>query len=122
MKKSETGNLSIEISFLEGLRKRMPKNEEVLKVLGDDYTRVGRWEKGLEIDLDLARLSPEDPLVHYNLACSLSLLGNLKESAEALTKAIRLGYRDGNWLSKDPDLENLRKSSLFETVSSILKS
>ena len=108
--------------FLEGLRKRMPQNEEVLKVLGDDYTRVGRWEKGLEIDLDLARLSPEDPLVHYNLACSLSLLGNLKESAETLSKAIRLGYHDWNWLQKDPDLENLRKSSLFETVSLTSKS
>ncbi len=121
MKKSETGNLSVEISFLEGLRKRMPQNEEILKVLGDDYTRVGRLEKGLEVDLELARLSPEDPLVYYNLACSLSLLGRLKESVEALTKAIRFGYQDWNWLQKDPDLNNLRKSNLFEVVSSLIK-
>lgn len=122
MKKKESkDNLAVEISFLEGLFKRMPDDLEILKLLGDDYTKSGRWEKGLEIDLELARLQPKDLLIQYNLACSLSLMGRLKESAEALARAILLGYREWEWMQQDPDLENLRNSKEFGFIAALLE-
>jgi hypothetical protein len=32
---------------------------------------------------------------------------------QALEKAIELGYRDFNWLAKDPDLKNLRAQPAY---------
>ncbi len=121
MKRPSNDDLSIEISFLQGLRSRMPHDPELLKLLGDDYTRAGRWKEGLEIDLELGHLLPRDSMVQYNLACSLSLLGRLKESAKALARAIQFGYSDLDYLRRDPDLENLRKSMEFSPVEALLK-
>ncbi len=114
--------MTIEISFLEGLRQQLPKDPEILKVLGDDYTRTGRWEDGLQIDVELARLLPRDPLVHYNYACSLALTGKVKEAADALLRAIQLGYREWVWIRTDPDLENLRKSPDYERIHQVIQS
>ncbi len=119
MKKLEVKKeeLSVEINFLEGLRQRIPQDPEILKLLGDDYTKSGRWQDGLNVDQELVRLFPEDSLVQYNLACSLSLLGHVRKAVEGIMKAIHFGYRDWNWLMKDSDLENLRKSQEFVPIA-----
>ena len=50
----EQRDLDIEIAFLEGLARRDLRDIEVLQVLGDDYTRRGRYEDGLRMDYQLA--------------------------------------------------------------------
>jgi tetratricopeptide (TPR) repeat protein len=115
-------DLSVEIAFLEGLRDSLPGDLELLKVLGDSYTRAGRYKEGLEIDLMLVQQLPKSPVVHYNLACSHSLLGNLRESAASLLRAIECGYHEWAWMEKDPDLENLRGSREFESIKSAIDS
>ena len=111
-KKSKSPNpreLDVEISFLEGLIKRDPTYVDALQLLGDDYTKRGRIEEGLQVDQRLSQLEPQNPTVFYNLACSLSLAGKLDEAAQAVESAIDLGYRDFKWLTRDPDLKALRK-------------
>jgi len=117
---SKEQDLTIEISFLEGLRKQLPKDADVLRVLGDNYTRAGRWEDGLQVDVELSRLLPRDPLVHYNFACSLALTGKVREAADAILRAIQLGYKEWVWIRTDPDLENLRKSPEYERIHKVL--
>jgi predicted Zn-dependent protease len=119
-KASKEFDLSIEIGFLEGLRARMPEDTETLKLLGDAYTKVGRWEEGLQVDEELARLLPNDPVVQYNLACSLSLVQKVPESAAALLSAIESGYSEWEWLLHDADLENLRKSPEFGPILELI--
>ncbi len=119
---SKPDDLSVEIAFLEGLRGQMPQDTCVLKLLGDDYTTAGRIQAGLEVDLQLASLLPADPTVHYNLACSHSLVGELRESAQALCRAIRLGYDEWDWMRKDEDLDNLRHSVEYVSVTSLVES
>lgn len=106
-------NLDFEISFFESLVKENPNFIDALIPLGDAYTKRGLYEKGLAVDLKLCELLPLDPIVHYNLACSYSLLGNIDMALHTLEKAIKLGYRDFRWIQKDPDLENIRKDSRF---------
>ena len=65
--------------FMEGVIEDYPYFLECLMYLGNAYTAMGEYEKGLQIDVRLVKLKPEDPLVHYNLACSYSLLGNIKK-------------------------------------------
>jgi tetratricopeptide (TPR) repeat protein len=109
-------DLEFEIRFFEGIARRDPGFIEALKILGDDYTKTGQWEKGLKIDKRLARLCPDNPLAFYNLACSFSLLKHLDEAFAALDQAVRLGYNDARWLIKDPDLDNLRQDNRFEKI------
>src|SRR5436189_6281353 len=97
-------DLDVEIGFLEGVIKRDPRYLEALQILGDDYTRRGRYREGLKVDERLAQLRPSDSLVLYNLACSYSLTGHVCEALAALEKALMLGYRDFKWLAEDPDL------------------
>ncbi len=106
--------LDVEIGFLEGLLRGQPGWVEALKLLGDAYTQRGRIQDGLRVDEELASLCPEDPEVHYNLACSLSLAHRFDQAFAALDRAFQLGYSDLDWLSKDPDLANLRKHPLYK--------
>lgn len=108
-KSPDPRELDVEISFLEGLVRRDPNYVDALQLLGDDYTRRGRFEEGLRVDQKLSELDPRNPLSFYNLACSLSLTGKLDESARALEAALDLGYEDFKWLARDPDLKALRK-------------
>src|SRR2546423_8791593 len=94
--------LDLKISFMEGIVRRDPRYVEALQILGDHYTQRGSYERSLKVDQQLSRLEPANPLVFYNLACSHSLNGELDRAAEALEKALRLGYRDFKWLARDP--------------------
>ena len=62
------------------------------------------------------RLEPGSPLVLYNLARDCALTDQFDRAAEALEKALSLGYRDFNWLAKDPDLRKLRKHPLYQGI------
>ena len=112
---------SFEITFYEELVKHQPDFIEALSCLGDAYTKGGFFQKGLAIDLRLIALKPDDPIVHYNLACSHSLLGEIDAAFEALKKAILLGYDDFSYLAKDEDLKNLRQDLRFRKLMSKIK-
>lgn len=115
-------NLDVEIGFLEGIVRRDPDYVEALQILGDDYTKRGRYNEGLEMDERLLRLRPDDPMVLYNLACSYSLTGRCDQAAETLKSALERGYEDLKWLAKDPDLDNLRKHPRWLEVKARLQS
>ena len=112
----EQRDLDIEIQFLEGVVRRDRRYVEALQLLGDDYTRRGRFKDGLQVDRRLARLCPEDQLVHYNLACSFSLTEEFRKAAHALRKALQSGYRDFEHLRRDSDLEPLRQTNLYAAI------
>ncbi len=109
LKNSRKNDLEFELNFYESILKRTPDFIEALTAIGDLYTKTGHWQKGLEIDLRLTQLRPEDPIVLYNLACSYALLNQTRAALQALSKAIELGYDDFAHLRSDADLENLLK-------------
>jgi predicted Zn-dependent protease len=58
--------------------------------------------------------SPENPHLHYNLACYYSLTHQEAASLEALQKSIHLGYKNPDEAQSDPDLANLRQTTEFQ--------
>ncbi len=106
----------LEIGFLEGLDRRCPRDPDILKALGDLYTRVGRIEDGLRVDLELTRLCPREPLVWYNLACSYARLEAPDNAFAALDQAVARGYRDAAFLRADRDLASLRTDRRFAAL------
>lgn len=105
----KSNDIEFEIGFYENILKGAPDFIEALTVIGDLYTKAGMWQKGLDVDLRLVKLRPEDPMVHYNLACSYALLNQTQASLASLTKSIELGYDDFEYIKADGDLENLFK-------------
>ncbi len=114
--RKEQRDLDIEIGFLEGVVDRDPKFVEAWKVLTEDYARRSKFSEGLKAVEQLARMTPDDPSVLYNLACSYSLSKQIDQSMGALSKAIHKGFDDFKWLLKDPDLGNLRKDPTFKKI------
>lgn len=109
-------DLDIEIGFMEGVVQRDPKYIEALQILGDDYTKRGKFHEGLKIDQQLVQLRPQDPTTLYNLACSYALTKHYERAVAVLDEAIDQGYRDFKWLVKDPDLRALRQHPLFRQI------
>jgi tetratricopeptide (TPR) repeat protein len=118
----EQRDLDVEICFFEGLIRRAPGYVEALQILGDTYTRRGKFVDGLKVDEHLSKLRPDDPLVLYNLACSYALTRRYEQAISALVRAIERGYHDFRWIAKDPDLKNLRKHKLFKKVEAKIHS
>lgn len=106
----------LELQFLEGVRRRVPGHEPVLQALGHLYTRVGRYEDGLNVDLELTRLQPDEPQNWYNLGCSYALIGERTKALAALQRSADLGYADAAWMKKDRDLDSLRGDPAFEAL------
>jgi 1,4-alpha-glucan branching enzyme len=76
---------------------------------------------GLRVDHQLKSLRPGDPEVLFNLACSLCLAGELEPAIDELLRAMEAGYRDFDWMLKDPDLAAARKDPAFRKVRDRLK-
>lgn len=108
--------------FLEVEISRHPENREALAELGQLYTTRGLWDKGLAVDQQLVRLLPTDNLVHYNLACSHSLLGQLPLALKALERAVECGYRDHDFMRDDEDLRALREDTQFRALLERIRS
>ena len=109
-------NVRIELRFLERLHERCPNDANVLKAIGDLYTKVGRYEDGLDVDIQLSQLCPDDSEVWYNLGCSYALVGHKERSIQALSTAVELGYRDAEWMKRDEDLDTLKGDPRFESL------
>ena len=122
LNRQQQQDLDIEIRFIEGIIQRDPQYVEALQILGDDYTRRGKFEHGLKIDEQLAHLRPDDATVLYNLACSYALTGQFDLAISALSRAIEQGYHDFKWLMKDPDLKKLRADKRFNVIDQKVRS
>jgi tetratricopeptide (TPR) repeat protein len=119
--RAEERELDVQIGFIEGIVRRDPAYVDALQLLGDNYTRRGRYSEGLEVDERLAKLQPKNALVFYNLACSYSLTDQFDRAVKALMRAFKLGYRDFNWLAKDPDLRKLRKHPSYQDIAETVR-
>ena len=102
-----------EFNFYKSLYKKLPNDKLLICILAEMYTRYGAIDKGLELDKKLVKIDSANPLAYYNLACSLSLKKQFKQSINALRQSIKLGYGDFNWMLEDEDLNALRETEYF---------
>lgn len=114
----KTSDHEFEIKFFESVLRRSPDYTEVIEILGGLYTKHGRIADGLKMDRKLVRYLPENATAHYNLACSLALSKRRRDALKSLQRAIELGYRDLDWLMKDPDLDLLKEDPEFGAIVS----
>jgi tetratricopeptide (TPR) repeat protein len=121
MSKPKTHDPEFDIRFFESILRRNPSYANVVEILGGLYTRQGRIADGLKMDRKLVKLQPENATAHYNLACSLALSRRKNDALRELRQAVKLGYRDFDWMQQDPDLEALKHEPEFQALLKTLK-
>ena len=121
MSRAPKPDWEFEIAFFESVLRRDAAFTEVVEILGGLYTKHGRIADGLKMDRRLVKLQPTNPTAHYNLACSLALSRRRSDALRALQHAIALGYRDYDWMTQDPDLEELKTHPEFSALLAQLK-
>ncbi len=107
---------AFEIGFYESVLRRDPRYSDVIEILGGLYTKTGRIADGLRMDRKLVKLQPKNATAHYNLACSLALSRRRSDALRSLRHAVSLGYEDYEWMSHDPDLDDLKTSPEFSAL------
>jgi hypothetical protein len=113
---TDQSQLDFELEFFGGILERRPDYLDVLRVMGNNLTLKGRYGQGLQIDRRLVQLRPNDPLAHYNLACSYALLKRPDQAFRALRRAVELGYRDFRYMLEDRDLDSIRHDPRFRQL------
>jgi serine/threonine protein kinase/Tfp pilus assembly protein PilF len=96
--------------------KRVPEDARARTILAGDYAAINRVDDATrEVSLALA-LRPTEATVLYNVACVLCMLNKKSEAAEALSKAWNAGFKDADWVRRDPDLALLHGDPEFERL------
>jgi tetratricopeptide (TPR) repeat protein len=113
---ADQSQLDFELEFFGGILTRQPHYVDVLRVMGTNLTLKGRYAQGLQIDKRLVQLRPNDPLAHYNLACSYALLKRGDLALKTLRRAVELGYRDFRYMREDHDLDSIRQDPRFRQL------
>jgi Flp pilus assembly protein TadD len=113
---TDQNQIDFELDFFGGVLERAPDYVDVLRVMGHLLTLKGRYAEGLQVDRRLVSLRPNDPLAHYNLACSYALLKRNEQALKTLRRAVELGYRDFRYMREDRDLDSVRHDPRFRQL------
>jgi tetratricopeptide (TPR) repeat protein len=97
-----------------GLR---PGHVGVAIALGWCYKRTHRIAQAIDALERAAREAPDEPLLHYNLACYWSLAGNPPRALDELATALELDPDLRGRVRTEPDFQNLRAHPDFERVA-----
>ena len=102
--------------FFDSILERSDCNSDVLRRQAELLSRQGDHESALQLDRRLVEFHPNDPLVQYNVACSLAMTGQIREAIQVLTRTIELGYNDFAHIEADSDLDQLRDQPSFQEL------
>jgi tetratricopeptide (TPR) repeat protein len=104
------------IQAFEAHLKQVPEDARARVLLAGAYAYEARVEEATrEAGLAMV-LRPNDANVHYNAACVFCSLGKKDEAMAALGKAWKAGFRDPDWVRRDPDLAILHGEPEFERL------
>lgn len=103
---------------LEQAASRKPGDIGVAIALGWCYKRTHRLAQAIDALERAARENPEDPLLHYNLACYWSLAANASKALDELAVALELEPDLISLIPEESDFAHLRGDPEFERLTS----
>jgi non-specific serine/threonine protein kinase len=104
------------IEAFEAHLHQVPEDARARVLLAGSYAADERVDEATrEADLAMV-LRPNDANVHYNAACVFCVMGKKAEGMAALARAWEAGFRDPDWVRRDPDLALLHGDPEFEKL------
>ncbi len=101
---------------LEKAAQGMPGSVELLLSLGWCYKRANRLDSAIEAMEQALVLKPQWALIHYNLACYLSLAGNKPRTLTHLSRAFALDAEFRSLVDGESDFDPLRSDPDFQAL------
>lgn len=114
----ELGRYREALKPLEVAAALRPGDRGVAIALGWCYKRTHRLAQAIDALERAVREGPEEPLLHYNLACYWSLAGNAAKALDELATALELGPALQHLIAEESDFDNLRGDADFERLTS----
>ncbi len=85
-------------------------------------TQAKKYDDAItNLELALA-IRPDNPGIHYRLACLYALKGQKKRAIEALKKSVEKGFKDAGELNNNRELDVLREEAEFKKLVEDLQS
>src|SRR6266480_974975 len=78
--------------------------------------RLGEIERAKQWNERAMSLAPDDDAILYNASCVFAVLGEEDQALAGLQRAIDAGLAGGDWVSHDPDWEQLRDHPRFQAL------
>jgi tetratricopeptide (TPR) repeat protein len=92
---------------------KAPADIHVLLALGWCHKRTARLDLAIEDIQRALRIEPQQGLLHYNMACYLSLMGEKKRALVHLSQAIALDADFREMVHRETDFDPLRNDPEF---------
>ena len=97
-----------------------PEDIQVRLAMGWCHKRTGRLDRAIE-DLKAGlRAEPGEALLHYNLACYLSLVGDKRCALRHLAKALAIDSDYRYLVGDEPDFDPIRSDPDFLALTGII--
>jgi len=88
----------------------------VLISIGNAFLSKGEYDRALREYERAIELAPNEPVVLYNIGCIYALRGKPDQAFDYLTRSVKAGYTDEEWLQRDPDLKSLHDDPRFKEL------
>ena len=102
-----TKNWELMVAMANALAKGNPEQSQWWVQWAYALREWGKAEEAKEVALKRLELHPDEAILHFNLACYLSLLGEFEEAKKHLNRSIRLDKRFQAASVEDEDLKGL---------------
>jgi tetratricopeptide (TPR) repeat protein len=110
------------IPYYEEVLKLDEKNLGAIEILGNIYSNDPNLEiktkKALPLLLKAEQLGTTSSGIYYNISCIYSLQKEIEKAIQYLDKAIYHGYDNIEWMQKDSDFDNIRKTEYYTRLVS----
>jgi serine/threonine protein kinase/Flp pilus assembly protein TadD len=78
------------------------------------WCQLGERERALEWAARALAVDADEPMTLYNVACVYSLLGQIDEAIDTVTRAVECGFSHKAWIENDADLKPLHGQPRFQ--------
>ncbi|MDR0340280.1 MAG: hypothetical protein LBH53_01810 [Puniceicoccales bacterium] len=109
-------DLPFQCALFEKFAEKCSDDLLVLLGLSEFYLAAGRIGDGLRAAVRATVIAPEDPDLHYILACSFALSAQSQFALDHLKLAVQFGYDDLYRMERDQRLQSLRESTAYRTI------
>jgi Flp pilus assembly protein TadD len=110
------GRYAEALAALGRVTKAEPENVHAWLAVGWCHKRTGRLDLAIDA-LEAARAAdPEEPLIHYNLACYWTLAGGKRQALGYLERALALDASYRGLIDGETDFDSLRSDPDFQAV------
>lgn len=108
------------IAPLERAAEGDPRNIQIWIALGWCYKRTARLPLAIQAIQKALEVAPSEALLHYNLACYLSLAGEKERAIRSLGRALKLDPHYRELIDKEPDFDPIRNDPGFLALTSLV--